>query len=66
MNQAYDHDYANHTSGSIFQMEIGRKPSQILNPHLLDYTGNLKPSEKGSNKCICQYFSTPKATGNQK
>jgi hypothetical protein len=60
MNQAYDHGYANQTSGSIFQMEIGRKPSQILNPNLPDYTSPLKPSEKGRNKCICQYFQQQK------
>ena len=60
MNQTIVHGYANHSNDSIFQMEIGRKPSQILNPHLPDYTSPLKPSEKGSNKCICQYFQHQK------
>jgi hypothetical protein len=57
MNQAYDHGYANQTSGNIFQMEIGRKP---FNPNLQNYTSPLKPSDKSRNICICKYYQHQK------
>ncbi len=38
MNQTTVHGYANHSNDSIFQMEIGRKPSQTITPYLPDYT----------------------------
>ena len=60
MNQTIVHGYANQSNDSIFQMEIGRKPSPILTQTYPDYTSPLKPSDKSRNICICKYFQHQK------